>query len=122
LIFVLQQKQHYEEQTRQTIETLQNRIDYVSRLNDEHLQELSSIKQQNIRLIRSFNSIKACHRRNNVSTNSISNSTITDETFNDNTVDSLKNGFHVPPSFSYLKHLSGRYDMLSPAFRRQTTN
>ncbi|CAF4363400.1 unnamed protein product, partial [Adineta steineri] len=41
LIFVLQQKQHYEEQTRQTIETLQNRIDYVSRLNDEHLQELS---------------------------------------------------------------------------------
>ncbi|CAF3768776.1 unnamed protein product [Adineta steineri] len=122
LIFVLQQKQHYEEQTRQTIETLQNRIDYVSRLNDEHLQELSSIKQQNIRLIRSFNSIKACHRRNNVSTNSISNSTITDETFNDNTVDSLKNGFHLPPSFSYLKHLSGRYDMLSPAFRRQTTN
>ncbi|CAF1144128.1 unnamed protein product [Adineta ricciae] len=123
LIVVLQQKQHYEEHTRQTIESLQNRIDYVSRLNDEHLLELSSIKQQNIRLIRSLNTIKSCHRRaNSSSLNLNSNSTITDDTLNDNNVDSLKNGFHLPPSFSYLSHLQGKYDMLSPAFRRQTAS
>jgi alpha-1,3-mannosylglycoprotein beta-1,4-N-acetylglucosaminyltransferase A/B len=92
-------------------------------LNDEHIQQLSSIKQQNIRLIRSLSSIKSCNRRSN-STSPSNNSTSTniEETFNENTVDSLKNGFHLPPSFSYLKHLEGKHDMLSPSFRRQTTN
>ncbi|CAF3917457.1 unnamed protein product [Rotaria sordida] len=135
-IFVLHQKQLYEEQTRQTIESLQNRIDYVSRLNDEHLQELSVIKQQNIRLTRSVNSIKSCHRRfgtnnninnnNNSNSNSLSiinfNSTTGDETLNDNIIDSIKNVFHLPPSFNYLKHLNNKHDMLSPSFHRQTTN
>ena len=118
--------ENYEEQTRQTIESLQNRIDYVSRLNDEHLQELSSIKQQNIRLIRSLNSMKSCQRRLSTNNHSLSlmnsNSTTIDETINDNNVYSLTNGFHLPSSFSYLKHLQNKHDMLSPSFRRQTTN
>jgi alpha-1,3-mannosylglycoprotein beta-1,4-N-acetylglucosaminyltransferase A/B len=70
--------------------------------------------------------MKSCNRRLDKSNNSLSvinsNSTITDEILSDNTVDSLKNGFHLPPSFSYLKHLHNKYDMLSPSFRRQTTN
>lgn len=117
-----------EEQTRQTIALLQNRIDYVSRLNDEHLLELSAIKQKNIRLTRSLNSIKACHRRfgTNNNTNGISltnvNSTLIDESYSDNTVDSIKTGFRLPSSFSYLKHLTNKHDMLSPAFQRQTTH
>ena len=119
--------ENYEEQTRQTIESLQNRIDYVSRLNDEHLQELSSIKQQNIRLIRSLNTIKSCQRRLNTNNHSLlsmnSNSTVIDETINDNNnVYSLTNGFRLPSSFSYLKHLQNKHDMLSPSFHRQTTN
>lgn len=115
--------EHYEEQTRQTIESLQNRIDYVSRLNDEHLQELSSIKQQNIRLIRTINSMKSCQHHFNIQNRSLtSNSTIIDETISDNNVYSLTNGFHLPPTFSYLKHLQNKHDMLSPSFRRQTTN
>ena len=72
--------------------------------------------------------MKSCNRRLNTYNNTHnltsnnSNSTIIDETLNDNSVDSLKNGFHLPPSFSYLKHLYGKHDMLSPSFRRQTTN
>ena len=117
-----------EEETRQTIESLPNRIDYVSRLNDEHLQELSSIKQQNIRLIRSLNSLKACQHRSNAlnqtyTSSNANNHTIIDESLNnDNAVYSLNNGFHLPSSFSYLKHLHNKHDMLSPSFRRQTTN
>ncbi|CAF4719250.1 unnamed protein product, partial [Rotaria magnacalcarata] len=74
------------------MELLQNRIDYVSRLNDEHLQELSAIKQQNIRLMRSLNSMKSCHRRlgtnntNNLLLTNL-NSTILDETLNDHAAD-----------------------------------
>ncbi|CAF4891690.1 unnamed protein product, partial [Rotaria socialis] len=41
-VLVSRQKRSAAEQTQQTIESLQNRIDYVSRLNDEHLQELSA--------------------------------------------------------------------------------
>ena len=44
-----------------SIESLQNRIDLISRLNDEHLKELSTIKQENIDLIRLINSIKSCN-------------------------------------------------------------
>ncbi|CAF1311452.1 unnamed protein product [Rotaria sp. Silwood1] len=126
-IFILHQKQTYEEQTKQTIELLQNRIDYVSRLNDEHLQELSIIKQQNIRLTRSLNTIKSCHHRfeinNNISIININN-TIIDETYNNNNniIDSIKTNFHLPLSFSYLKHLTNKYDMLLPSFHRQTIN
>ena len=146
LVFVLQQKrklrrvsplnhavvfvalERYEEETRQMIESLQNRINYVSHLNDEHLQELSSIKQQNLRLIRSLSSMKACQRRlaSDMSNQSLpsasSNSNVIDESINEKTVDSLKNGFHLPLGFSYLRHLSGKHDMLTPAFRRQTSN
>lgn len=122
--------ERYEEQTQQTIESLQNRITYVSHLNDEHLQELATIKQQNIRLIRSLNSMKACQRRlesfqqDNLSTSSYSNTNanMIDESINEKTVDSLQNGFHIPLPFSYLTHLKGKYDMLSPSFRRQSSN
>jgi alpha-1,3-mannosylglycoprotein beta-1,4-N-acetylglucosaminyltransferase A/B len=51
-----------------------------------------------------------------------SNHTIFDETINDNNVYSLTNGFRLPSSFSYLKHLQNKHDMLSPSFHRQTTN
>ncbi|CAM2700980.1 unnamed protein product [Rotaria socialis] len=125
-VLVSRQKRSAAEQTQQTIESLQNRIDYVSRLNDEHLQELSAIKQQNIRLMRSLNSMKSCHRRlgtndtNNLLLTNL-NSTNFDEALNDHAADSIKNGFHLPPSFSYLKHLNNKHDMLSPAFHRQTT-
>ncbi|CAF4545302.1 unnamed protein product, partial [Rotaria sp. Silwood2] len=81
-VFVLHQKQIYEDQTKQTIELLQNRIDYVSRLNDEHLQELSTIKQQNIRLTRSLNSIKSCHRRFGTNNNNNNNNNLSVINFN----------------------------------------
>jgi hypothetical protein len=45
------------------------------------------------------------------------NSTIINEAFNE-----FKNVFHLPSSFSYLKHLNGKYDILSPSFIRQTRN
>ena len=51
-----------------------------------------------------------------------SNSIVIDEPINEHIVDSLRNGFHLPVSFSYVKHLAGKQDMLSPAFRRQTTS
>lgn len=123
--------ERYEEQTRQTVESLQNRLTYVSHLNDEHLQELASIKQQNIRLIRSLNSMKACQRRLNhhqqqdtqLTVSYLNtNSNLIDESINEKTDDSLLNGFHVPLPFSYLRHLTGKYDMLSPSFRRQSSN
>ena len=124
IFFCLSWIEFDEEEARQTIESLQNRIDYVSRLNDKHLQELSTVKQQNVRLIRSINSLKTCHRRFGIDNNSSINSTsaLTDELLVDNSFDSLKNGFHLPSSFSYLKHLHGKHDMLSPSFRRHTTN
>lgn len=120
--------ENVEEQTRQTIESLQNRINYVSRLNDEHLQELSNIKQQNLRLLRSLNSLKSCQRRLHAFNQTYSpfnfnnHSTLDESLNNENIVNALTNGFHLPPSFSYLKHLKNKYDMLSPSFRRQTTN
>jgi alpha-1,3-mannosylglycoprotein beta-1,4-N-acetylglucosaminyltransferase A/B len=115
--------EQYEDKTRQTIESLQNRISYVSRLNDEQLQELSSIKQKNIRLTRSLSSMKSCQRRLGTNITSLnSSSTTIDETINDNFIDSLHNDFHLPSSLSFLKHLYGKKDMLSPSFRRQTAN
>ena len=116
---------NYEEQTRLTIESLQNRIDYVSRLNDEHVQELSVIKQQNLRLRRTLNSFKSCSNQSNtnlsLSSSISSNQTLilNEDLFNENR---LRNGFHLPISFSYLSHLKTKHDLLSPSFRRQTTN
>lgn len=71
--------------------------------------------------------MKSCHRRFGINiTNSLSsihsNSTNYDDAFNDNLTDGMKNGFHLPPSFSYLKHLYNKHDMLSPSFYRRTTN
>ena len=104
-----------------TIESLQNRLNYVSHLNDEHLQELSSIKQQNIRLIRSINSVKDCQNRNRTSERASTDTNgLFIESINEKTIDSFKYGFNLPPSFSYLSHLNGKHDMLFPSFRRQS--
>lgn len=51
-----------------------------------------------------------------------SNSTLPDDTLGEHAADALKNGFPLPPSFGFLQHLHGKYDMLSPSFRRQTAN
>ena len=73
--------------------------------------------------MRALNSIKSCHGRlgtNNQS--SLFNSTTINETLNDKITDLDGNDFHLPPTLSYLKHLDGKRDMLSPSFRRQTTD
>lgn len=111
----------YEEQTQRTIESLRNRLSYVSHLNDEHLQQISSMKQQNLRLIRTLNRKKDCQLINeNIRNASFDKNSSFYENINENTIDLLKNGFQLPPSFSYLAHLHGKHDMLSPSFRRQT--
>ncbi|CAF4418456.1 unnamed protein product, partial [Didymodactylos carnosus] len=125
LLLVLNQKHKSESETRQIINTFQRRLDYVSKLNTDNLQQLNIVKQQNFRLLRTLNSIKSCkqtqeqQRRNSTSLYEQHNDTnSTEQQFELNVIETSQNGFRLPSGLSYLKHLNGKTDLLSPQFRR----
>ncbi|CAF0746144.1 unnamed protein product [Didymodactylos carnosus] len=111
-------------ETREFVDIFQHRLDYISTLNTDNLQQLNAVKQQNLLLLRTLNSIKLYkqQQQQNVAIPPFKQCNDTNTTVQQSELNVIETGFRLPSGLSYLKHLHGKTNLLSPQFQRTSNS